>query len=83
MTGVQTCVFRSDFSELLDEIEAIVYSGTKLNIDYFIEEVVDDETSLCVPMLLHVSVRIIAAITYPPLSLYLMTYPQYPHFLPG
>ena len=32
-----------DFSELLDEIEAIVYSGTKLNIDYFIEEVVDDD----------------------------------------
>ncbi len=27
----------------LDEIEAIVYSGTKLNIDYFIEEVVDDD----------------------------------------
>lgn len=23
-----------EFSELLDEIEAIVYSGTKLNIDY-------------------------------------------------
>lgn len=32
-----------EFEELLDEIEAIVYSGTKLNIDYFIEEVVDDE----------------------------------------
>ena len=32
-----------DFSELLDEIEAIVYSGTKLNIDYFIEEVIDDD----------------------------------------
>ncbi len=27
----------------LDEIEAIVYSGTKLNIDYFIEEVIDDD----------------------------------------
>ena len=24
-------------------MEAIVYSGTKLNIDYFIEEVVDDD----------------------------------------
>nr|UWI01046.1 MAG: hypothetical protein [Bacteriophage sp.] len=24
-----------------------------------------------------------AAITYPPSSLYLTTYPQYPHFLPG
>lgn len=32
-----------EFDELLDEIDAIVYSGTKLNIDYFIEEVVDDE----------------------------------------
>ena len=32
-----------DFDELLDEVEAIVYSGTKLNIDYFIEEVMDDE----------------------------------------
>ncbi len=32
-----------EFEELLDEIDAIVYSGTKLNIDYFIEEVVDDE----------------------------------------
>ncbi len=29
--------------ELLDEIEAIVYSGTKLNIDYFINEVVDPD----------------------------------------
>lgn len=32
-----------DFVELLDEIEAIVYSGTKINIDYFIEEILDDE----------------------------------------
>ena len=32
-----------DFDVLLDEIEAIVYSGTKLNIDYFIDEVVDDD----------------------------------------
>ena len=32
-----------DFSELLDEVEAIVYSGTKLNIDYFLEEVMDDD----------------------------------------
>lgn len=32
-----------DFEDLLDEIEAIVYSGTKLNIDYFIEEVIDDD----------------------------------------
>ena len=32
-----------DFSELLDEVEAIVYSGTKLNIDYFLEEVMDED----------------------------------------
>lgn len=32
-----------EFGELLDEIEAIVYSGTKLNIDYFIEDVMEDE----------------------------------------
>ncbi len=32
-----------DFGELLDEIEAIVYSGTKLNIDYFLDEVMDEE----------------------------------------
>ena len=32
-----------EFEDLLDEVEAIVYSGTKLNIDYFIEEVMDDD----------------------------------------
>ena len=32
-----------DFNELLDEIEAIVYSGTKINIDYYLNEVMDDE----------------------------------------
>ena len=32
-----------DFNELLDEIEAIVYSGTKLNIDYFLEDVMDED----------------------------------------
>lgn len=32
-----------EFEELLDEIEAIVYSGTKLNIDYFIEGRMDDD----------------------------------------
>ena len=32
-----------DFDELLDEVEAIVYSGTKINIDYFLEEVMDDD----------------------------------------
>ena len=31
------------FDDLLDEVEAIVYSGTKININYFIEEVIDDE----------------------------------------
>ncbi len=32
-----------DMDELLDEIEAIVYSGTKLNIDYYIEDVMDED----------------------------------------
>ncbi len=32
-----------DFSELLDEVEAIVYSGTKINIDYFLEDIMDDD----------------------------------------
>ena len=32
-----------DFDELLDEVEAIVYSGTRLNIDYFLEEVMDED----------------------------------------
>ena len=32
-----------DFNELLDEIEAIVYSGTKLNIDYFLNEIMDED----------------------------------------
>ena len=32
-----------DFDELLDEIESIVYSGTKLNIDYFLRDVMDDD----------------------------------------
>ena len=32
-----------DFEDLLDEIEAIVYSGTKINIDYFLEDVMDDD----------------------------------------
>ncbi len=32
-----------DFQELLDEIEAIVYSGTKLNIDYFLDEIMDED----------------------------------------
>lgn len=32
-----------EFMDLLTEIETIVYSGTKLNIDYFIEDVMDDD----------------------------------------
>ena len=32
-----------DFDELLTEIEAIVYSGTRLNIDYFLEDVMDED----------------------------------------
>ena len=31
------------FDELLEEIEAIVYSGTKINIDYFLNEIMDDD----------------------------------------
>ena len=32
-----------EFGELLDEIESIVYSGTRLNIDYFLEEIMDED----------------------------------------
>ena len=32
-----------EFEELLDAVESIVYSGTKLNIDYFLEDVMDEE----------------------------------------
>ena len=32
-----------DMDELLTEIENIVYSGTKLNIDYYIDEVMDED----------------------------------------
>jgi ATP-dependent DNA helicase RecQ len=35
-----------EFSELLDEIEAIVFSGTKLNIDYFLEDIMDEDHML-------------------------------------
>ena len=35
-----------EFDELLDDIESIVYSGTKLNIDYFLEEILDEENLL-------------------------------------
>ena len=32
-----------DFDELLDEVEAIVYSGTKINIDYFLSEIMEED----------------------------------------
>lgn len=32
-----------EFNELLDEIEAIVYSGTKINISYFLDEIMDED----------------------------------------
>ena len=32
-----------EFEELLNELEAIVYSGTKLNIDYFLDDIMDEE----------------------------------------
>ncbi len=33
-----------DFSELIDDIEAIVYSGTKININYYIDEIIDEDS---------------------------------------
>ncbi len=37
-----------DFDQLLDEIEAIVHSGTRINIKYFIDDVIDpdDQTDI-------------------------------------
>lgn len=32
-----------EFDKLIEDIETIVYSGTKLNIDYFIEEEIDED----------------------------------------
>lgn len=32
-----------EFSEILDEIETIVNSGTKINIDYYLEDIMDEE----------------------------------------
>ncbi len=32
-----------EFDELLDEVEAIVYSGTKINITYFLNEIMEDD----------------------------------------
>ena len=39
-----------DFEEMLDELEGIVlYSGNKINIDYFLEEIMDpdDVSDIC------------------------------------
>ena len=33
-----------EFDELLDEIEAIVYSGTKINLNYYIDEIIDEDS---------------------------------------
>ena len=35
-----------EFNEILEEIEAIVNSGTKIDIDYFLEEIMDEEDEL-------------------------------------
>jgi ATP-dependent DNA helicase RecQ len=32
-----------EMEELLDEIEAIVFSGTKLNLDYYLEQTLDED----------------------------------------
>ena len=32
-----------EFAEMLDEMEAIVYSGTRINIDYFLNENIDED----------------------------------------
>ena len=32
-----------EFAELLDELEAIVYSGTKINVSYYIDEAIDTD----------------------------------------
>jgi ATP-dependent DNA helicase RecQ len=34
---------RIEFEELLSKLEAIVYAGTKLNIDYYLEDAVDED----------------------------------------
>ena len=31
------------FSELVDEIESIIYSGTRINIDYYLNEIIDED----------------------------------------
>jgi ATP-dependent DNA helicase RecQ len=37
-----------EFPELLDEVEAIVYSGTRINIDYFLNDVMDEDHIECI-----------------------------------
>ena len=32
-----------EMEELLDELEAIVYSGTKINVSYYIDEAIDSD----------------------------------------
>ena len=31
------------FSSMIDEIESIVYSGTRINIDYYINDIIDED----------------------------------------
>ncbi len=33
-----------EFAELLDDIEGIVYAGTKININYYIDELIDEDS---------------------------------------
>jgi len=33
-----------EYGELLDDIEAIVYNGTKINIDYYINDIIDEDS---------------------------------------
>jgi ATP-dependent DNA helicase RecQ len=32
-----------EMTDLLDEIEAIVYSGTRINIDYYLDSILDED----------------------------------------
>lgn len=32
-----------EFAEMLDELEAIVYAGTKINLDYYLDEIIDPD----------------------------------------
>ena len=35
---------QDELHELLDDIEAIVYAGTKININYYINEIMDEDS---------------------------------------